>query len=458
MSALIYDGGVRESSFAQVAWRRKGIVITTVAVFAVTAALISSTLPKIYATSAKLLVAQPQDSQTFDAVQAAQVVARTYSDLLKSPNVAALVAGRIGGGATSGSIGGAVTIEPIAETQLIQITAEDRSPRRAQTIANAYADVFIQRSQVQLATTTKAKVGLADTAPLPSDAARPKPTLYTAIAALLGLGFGLGLAFLRDRLDTRLRTLEEIETVLNVPIIARVPRRGKTDVAIAAFTESYRVLRTNLQFATGEGAPRTIAVTSANEGEGKTTTSSQLALVTGATGTSVVAVEADMRRPNLQRYFVPDSPEPLRPGLSNFFLGGASINQIVHATTVPTVKFVPSGPTVPSLSGLMASERGPELVEQIAATGDMVIFDCPPLGLGADAATLAGLVDGVILVVDLETATKRSVTDALRQLAAVRAHVIGAVLNRDRTLEAVVYGYLEDGRSAARRAIEAGRR
>jgi capsular exopolysaccharide synthesis family protein len=350
-----------------------------------------------------------------------------------------------------------VAIEPVAETQLVRITAEDESPARAQKIANSYADVFVQRAETQLAGTTQAKVTLADEAALPDSPVRPKPTLYTLLAALVGLGLGLALAFLRDRLDTRMRTLDEIEGAFDVPVLARVPRRGKSDTSIAAFTEAFRLLRTNLQFSTPDGAPRTIAITSADEGEGKTTCTSQLTFVTAAAGTNIVAVEADLRRPALQRFFVPDTAEPLRPGLSNYVLGGAALTEIVHPTSVPTVGFVPSGPTVPSLSGLLESTRGRTVIADLGQTGDRVVFDCPPLGLGADAATIAGRVDGVLLVVNLETATQQSVRQALRQLESVRATVLGLVLNRDKSVEPVVYGYLEEGRQTARRTLGAGK-
>jgi len=434
----------KESNSLDVIWRRKLIVIATVLVFTVVTALVSTTLQKVYATSSSLLIAQPRDAQTFDAVQAAQVVARTYSNLLKSPNVAELVAQRLGGSATKNSVEGAVSIEPVAETQLVKITAEDPNPRRAKAIADAYADVFIDRARLGLSGTTKATVALADEAPLPDSPVRPKPVLYTLLGAILGLAAGLGLAFLRERFDTRLRSLDEIESSFDLPILARVPRRGKTETSIAAFTEAFRLLRTNLQFASSNGTPGTIAITSAREGEGKTTTTSQLALVTAATGTNVLVVEADLRRPGLQRFFTPDKTEPIRPGLSNYFLGGAALESIIHPTTVPTVDFVPAGPSVPSLSGLLESERGRTAIDDLGQAADMVLFDCPPLGLGADAATVASRVDGVILVVNLQTATEQSVRQAVRQLEAVRANVLGFVLNRDSSMEPVIYGYLED--------------
>lgn len=442
-----------QQTWLRVIWRRKWIVLATVVVFGVATALVSKSLQKVYATSSTLLVVQAKTQQSFDSVQAAQVVARTYGDILGSDTVAARVSERLDGTrAKKDAIRGAVSIETVPETQLIKVNAEDGDPKRAQQIANTYAGEFISYAATTLFPRTQATVSLAAPAPRPANPARPKPTLYTLLASLFGLAVGLGLAFLREQLDSRLRTFEEIEGAFDVPILARVPRRGKSDTSIAAFTEAFRVLRTNLQFAMPDGAPRTICVTSGDEGEGKTTTASQLALVTAATGTNVLAVEADLRRPGLQRFFAPNEREPLRPGLSNYFLGGAGLEEIIHATTVPTVEFVPAGPTVPSLSGLLESQRGRTAVDDLASQADMVLFDCPPLGLGADAATVAGRVDGVILVVDMEHATEQRVRNAMRQLEAVRGRLLGLVLNRDRSVEPVAYGYLEEADTTARGA------
>jgi receptor protein-tyrosine kinase len=447
-----------ESTYLEVIWRRKLIVVAVTLVFAGVTAGVSKTLPPVYSTGSSLLVVQTGEAQTFDAVQAAQVIARTYSDLLKSPNVASLVARRLGAGATTQSVAAAVTIEPIPETQLIRINVEDRNPRRAKSIADAYAAVFISRSQSILGPTVRYSVLLADRAPLPRQPARPKPVLYTIFGTMLGLVAGLGLAFLRERFDTRLRTLDEIESMFDIPVLTRIPRRGKSASSISAFSEAFRVLRTNLQFASPHGAPRTIAVTSTSESEGKTTTVAQLALATSATGVNVVVVEADVHRPELQELFAPTDDGPLRPGLSNYFLGGASLDEIIHPTTLPTIKLVPSGPAVPSLSGLLESRRGFPAIEHLAASGDLVLFDCPPLTLGADPATVAARVDGVILVVDLESATEKGVRQALGRLESVRARVLGFVLNRDRTVEGLdYYGYqLDEAKPVSRRKTRAG--
>jgi len=428
---------MKEETPLRVIWRHRWIVLATFLIFAVGTAIVSKALPKVYATSSTLVVSQSTDSATFDAVQAAQVTARSYADLIASPNIATQVARRLG--TTRDEVQAATSFEPKAETQLLKITAEDREPARAKAIADAYADVFVAYAAERLATTTKATVSLADAAPLPDRAARPKPTLYVALASILGLALGLALALLRERLDLRLRSPEDIERRFGLPVLARVPRRRRSESSALAFEEAFRVLRTNLQFATPDRPLQTIVVTSAGEGEGKTTVTSRLGAASGEIGAHVLLVDGDLRRPALQQAVMPDRLDPLRPGLSNYLLGGVSLLEVVHPSGRPGVELLPAGPLPPSLADLLESARGRGLIGGLRQCADLVLMDCPPLNVGADASVLAGRVDGVILVVDLEASTEQDIRQALRQLRAVRANVLGMVINRDRSAESRYY-------------------
>ena len=444
---------MRDETVLSVLWRRKWIVIVTFLVLSAGTAALSKSLPKIYATSSRLIVVQAQDASSFDAAQAAQVTARTYADLIANANFAQEVANRIGGGTTKDDIETATSFEAVTDTQLLKITAEDRSAAKAQRIANTYALVFVDYARTRLATTTKATVSLAAAAPLPDAPARPKPTLYTVLAGILGLVLGTALAFLRERLDFRFRSSEDIETRFDVPVLGRIPRRGKGEISVNNFTDAFRVLRTNLAFAAGERRLRTLVIASGLEGEGKTTTVVQLALANAEIGTSVLLVDADIRRPALEQAIVPNRTEPLEPGFGDYLVGRATLDEVIHPTGTSNVDLVPAGSapqssvpgdaTPPSLSDLLETRLGRTALGGFAASGDLVVLDTPPLSVGADAAVLAGRVDGVILVVDLEDSTEQSVRNALRQLEAVKANVLGLVLNRDRSAEATSgYEYL----------------
>lgn len=429
-----------DDTFLSIVWRRKAIVVGTMVLFAVVSAAVSVTLAKVYETSATLLIAQPSNAQTYDAVQAAQVSARTYGQIVTSPNIAQLVADRIPGATRAGLVG-EVSATPVAETQLLQITVADHNPARAKLIADTYASVFNQYVATRLTPVTRVAVSLADAAPLPSSPSKPNPKLYVLLAALLGLGVGVALAFLRHRLDSRVRGFEDLEAEFELPVLARIPRRGRSDASAHAFTDAFRLLRTNLQFAQPDHPPRTLAVTSARAGEGKSTTVTQLAMVSATAGGQVTVVEADIKRPSQQSFFRPDADGPLSPGLTALLVGGGDLQEAMHPTGMPSISLVPSGPHVPSLANLLESPHGRQVIDELGESSDLTLLDCPPLGVGADAATVAGRVDAVVLVVDMETATRESVRDGMRQLEAVRANVVGLVLNRDRSVTETSYGY-----------------
>ena len=447
---------VKNESPLAVIWRRKLIILSTFLLVVGSTAVLSKTLEKIYSTSSKLLVALQSDTQTFNTVQASQAIARSYAVVIDSPNIANLVAADLGGGTRGKDVRGATSFETIPQTQLLKITAEDPDPRRAQQIADAYATVFRDHAEANLSENTQATIAIADSAPLPSTPSRPRPTLYVMVAAILGLALGLVLAFLRERLDRRLRSSEDVEASFDVPVLGRIPRRGRSETSVAAFREASRILRTNLQFASPGGPLRSIAITSGREGEGKTTTVAQLAVASAEIGLRVIVVEGDLRRPALQKELMPDHPEPLRPGLSNYLVEAASLHDIIYPTGRPGIYFVPAGPLPPSPSALLESRRARTAVREIAGEADLVLVDCPPLNIGADASVVAGWVDGVIIVVDLQTSTDQSVRGALRQLEAVQGPTLGLVLNRDRGADVSRYDYYGpvDGQPDRARAAE----
>jgi capsular exopolysaccharide synthesis family protein len=436
--------------------RRKWIVIGVFLAFVVTTAVVSKTLQKVYATDSTLLVALPADRASFDSVQASQAIARSYADIIESPNVAQLVSERLPDRPTAQSILNETTFEPVEQTQLLRITVEDPSAQRAKQIADAWADVVTEYARARLQSTTGATVTIADRAPLPTSPARPKPTLYTLVAGMLGLALGLGLAFVRDRLDRRLRTSDDVEERFDVPVLARIARRGRSDQSVTAFREAYRILRTNLQFASQGARVRSIAVTSGQEGEGKTTSVAQLALSFAEIGLRVIVVEADFRRPALQKELMPDREEPLRPGFSNYLVEAVELDDVIFPTGRPNVEIVPAGPLPPSPSALLESRRGRTAVQELLNEADIVLIDCPPLTIGADASVIAGWVDGVMVVVDLQSSTYESVREALRQLDAVQADTLGLVLNRDRGAEPSSYDYYTPLATQAGQKAKAG--
>jgi capsular exopolysaccharide synthesis family protein len=202
-------------------------------------------------------------------------------------------------------------------------------------------------------------------------------------------------------------------------------RGGKSSGA----AESYRLARTNLQFTDVDDPLRSIVVTSPQPRDGKTTTCSNLALVFAEGGKRVTLVDGDLRRPGLQ-YLLDERP---REGLTNLLVGD-SLNG--HAQLSPdsdNLTILTSGPLPPNPADLLNSDRMRELIASLRAHSDMVVVDSPPVLAVADAAILATMVDGVVLVVDPNTTRLRDIRRAREMIEGVGGTIVGVIVNRAKT-------------------------
>jgi succinoglycan biosynthesis transport protein ExoP len=420
--------------------RKWTVLLTLIAVVLVTEG-VTKTLPRVYETTANLLVSQPGSVETFDVAEANEELARSYAQIFASPRFASQVASQVGGGLTRSSVQSAVSISSVPSTELIDVTADGAVPARAQQIANAYASTMV-RDAPQLAPNGKATLSLAAAAPLPTSPARPKPLLYGVVAAIVGLALGIALAFGRERFDVRLRSIDEIVAHVRLPMLADIPLRGSNPKSIGRFAEALRLLRTNLQFVSTQHPWRTLAVTSWAEGEGKTTVASQLASMTADSGTETLAVDGDVIRPELHRVLSNELLDAHEPGLTDYLSGSVGLEEALHTTRNEMLELLAAGGSVSSVSALLTSRSGSAAFSELLARCDVTIIDCPPLAVGADAPAIAARADGVLLVVDLAGATKTNLTAAVGRLEAVGAHIVGIAVNRDRGhARSSYYGY-----------------
>ena len=435
-------------------WRHKYILIATVLLFVVVTAFVSKVvLDDEFEATATMWVTQTQDTQSFDAVQAGQVLARTYSDVIESENVAALVARELPFETTRGEVKQSISVEALPETQLLEITAVSPDPGRAQLLANTYAQIVTEYARTDLEGAEGSSISLADRAVFPAQPARPLPTLYTLLAGLLGLVVGSALALLAAVLDTRVRSPEELAEIVGVPILAQVAL-ARNRRARQLNQEAYRVLRTNLDFVRPGQPLRSVAVVSPSESEGKSSAVLNLARAIAETGDTVVVVEGDMRRPTLQAALVPEASQPLTPGLSNYLSGLAELSDVIFSTDHPLISFLPSGPMPPAASALIDTERGRTLLRQLTDIADVTVVDTPPLSVGADASLLAASASETIAVVDLQRSSKKALRSAFGQLRLVGAELVGVILNRVReTGGESGYYYAEDPRVQRRRRL-----
>jgi tyrosine-protein kinase len=289
------------------------------------------------------------------------------------------------------------------------------------------------------------------TADVPGSPISPNPVRNGVLALMVGVALGVGFAFLRERLDDRLKTVHEAERRLGVPVLAAVPHVGKwrkleeTQLVMkeepkSPVAESYRTLGTNIQYLGSQQPMNVIMVTSATGGDGKTTTAANLGMVLAHAGKRVILLSADLRRPRLHQFFGLTNGV----GLSDALAGPTLLAGVVDDPGIDNLRVVNAGPMPNDPAALLGSSRMPEFLQALREVADFVIVDTPPVLAVADASILAPLVDGTIFVLDA-TRSKRSVTSQAReQLEKAGAKLVGSVYNNFDPTTAGRYPYYYD--------------
>lgn len=288
---------------------------------------------------------------------------------------------------------------------------------------------------------------------LPESPFAPQTLRNLVLGVIAGLALGVSLALLLEALDQSIPSVAELENATGVSNLAVVPSASKgsrrdsdgiisLDKPEAQAAEAYRTLRAALQFMTIDATIDVLQVTSANPGEGKTTTAANLAVAMAMTGRSVVVVDGDLRRPRLHERFGTTQG----PGLTNVVLGEIGPGEAEQGVsgTSGALSVVPSGPIPPFPSELLSHRAAYETVKALRATHDLVIIDSPPVLPVADALVISRLVDATILVANGRKTQRGAVAEAMELLRKVDAPVVGSVLNevkRRRWSRGYGYGY-----------------
>lgn len=335
----------------------------------------------------------------------------------------------------------------------LQLTAEhDRlqSDVDPNTVAARQSTIQDQMQQLQVAASSAKSRGryvLAAATP-PKAPISPKPARDAALALVFGLLIGLAVAFLRDYFDDTFRTKEDLDAVAGgVPVLGIVPaisdwRDRKTAVLesvthpSSAAAEAYRSLRTSLEFLGIDRKIHIIHITSSASGEGKSTTSANLAVSLARAGKHVVLVDCDLRRPRMHEFFGMDNSV----GFTSIILGTASIDEaLVPAPGIPGLMILASGPTPPNPSELLSTKTAQSKLEALARSADYVVVDSPPLLPVSDSVILARYAHATLLVVTARSTTRRALGRSLELLRQVEAPLEGIVFNG--VSQAATYGY-----------------
>jgi capsular exopolysaccharide synthesis family protein len=271
---------------------------------------------------------------------------------------------------------------------------------------------------------------------VPEKPSFPRKTRTMAAAILVGALLGACLALMRDRMDTRMRSVEEIQTLVGLPILGVVPAMSGRRTAIAramtvhldprsVVAEAYRTIRTAVYFGTNDAACKTILVTSPEPGDGKTTSASNLAIAIAQTGRTALLLDADFRKPTQHKNL--DIKDTV--GLSSVLAGREPLERAIQSTGVEGLDILPCGPIPGNPSEILNSREFGELIDALAARYDHIIFDSPPVNAVTDARILGAVCDATILVMRADKSTRKAGEHARNALLAVGARILGAIVN-----------------------------
>jgi capsular exopolysaccharide synthesis family protein len=433
--------------------RRWALVLTCVLVTVAAAAVVTMRMTPQYDSTARLFVSTPQTSAS-DAYTGglfSQERVLSYADLITGEQVAQRVVERLNLEQSASDVSEQLTSSVAPETVILEITATDPDPRRAQRLAGAVAEEFttmvpqLEKGPGQRRSPVKATV--VDEADVASEPVSPQPLRNIGLAAIVGLMLGVGIAVLREMLDTTFKSAEDVSAVTSTSLLGtiRFDSHAQKRPLITSLdnhaprVEAFRVLRTNLQFVDVDQSAKTFVVTSSVPEEGKTTTAANLAIALTQAGARVVLVEADLRRPKIADYF------RLEPavGVTTVLIGRLEVEHAIQPWGENGLAVITSGAIPPNPAELLQSNAMGELLDALRQRFDVVIIDAPPLLPVTDSALLAAQADGAMLVVRHGKTTHEQVRQSTERIAAVGGRLLGAVLNMapDKGPDAYSYGY-----------------
>jgi polysaccharide biosynthesis transport protein len=522
---MTVEGDSRHSStlrdYVDVVRRRKWIILQAVVVIPLVAVLLSTRQTKQYQATAGVLVnfndlsaAVTGTGSGSDVFQTPDRVAATDAQVAQTPPVAQAVARTLAlknrGWET---ILGETSVTPDLNSNVLYFSTTDPDPELATRIATEFArQATIYQSQLDTASLRTAIAGaqaslahltargetgsalyqklaqqvetLKTMAALkttnaqlirPAESAvqvSPRPFRNGVLGLFLGIVLGFGLAFLREALDTRVRTSDEIGERLGLPLLARLPepprrlRRENELVMVSDPTgpqsEAFRMLRTNLDFVRLDREARTIMITSAVEAEGKSTTAANLAAALARIGQRVVLVDLDLRRPFLHRFF----DLGRHPGLTHVAVGHADLDEalvpipLVSATGAimgtngngsgsrveGLLEVLGSGPIPPNVDEFVGTRAVADILDELRARADVVIVDSTPLLVVGDAMALTNAVDGIVVVTRMNVVRRPMLRELARVLNSSPAQKLGFVVTGAGGEESY-YGYESSYRS-----------
>lgn len=415
--------------------RKRWITVVALVVLGIAvAAGVTALIPKTYEAQSTSLVTVSSDgtnatgSSIYEGSQFTVQRVQSYTELATSPQVLAPVISTLRLNMTAEDLRQKVSAQSPQDTALLEVQVSDGNAGTAADIANAVAGEM--RTQIEKletpvgATQSRVNVTAVKPADPPQSPASPRLALDLALGLLVGAALGIIVAVIREQLDTRISTadeLHEITAAASLGEVAFVRAAGDRGSGARAWGSEFSSIRTNLRLSDADSSPRCVVVTSVLPDEGRTTTVGNLATILARSGSSVCLVEADLHRPKVAAYLGIENAV----GLADVLSGERTLDQALVAKGRLTV--LGAGTLVADPGGLLTSRAMEALLETLRGRYDFVLIDVPPLLSIADGAATARMADGAVLVVRHRHARREQIRQAVRLLSNADVRLLGTV-------------------------------
>lgn len=427
--------------YVRVLRRHLVFLVATTLIGLATGATIALLTPASYQASAQLYVSVRADSdarasELSQGTRFAQQAVQSYVDIVGSSIVLDPVIETLNLPESVDSLATRVHATVPTASVVMTITATDPSPAQAARTANAVADSFTSVVSEQLEQSTadgisRVRVSTLESAQVPLSPVAPNVPLSLGLGGLVGLLLGVGVVVLREVLDTRIHEVTDVEQITGAPTLGstmRDPDATRRPLVVGtvpgARSEAYRALRTSVQFLKIGNEPLVLTITSAGQGEGKSTTAANLALALAETGAHVALVDADLRRPRVADYFGVEGGA----GLADALADRVAPSDVIQRWAQSTLFLLTAGTAPPNPAELLGSDAMGSLVAELRAAFDVVIIDAPPVLPVTDAAVVARLTNGCLLIAAAELTSRQRLASAKASLVAAGSHVLGTVV------------------------------
>ena len=422
--------------------RRHWILIVAVTLAGVlAAAAVSALVRPTYTAETQLFVAIQGSGSTTELQEGntfGQARVQSYLKTVASPMVLQPAIDSLGLSESAETLGSRVEASADINTVLIDIRVADDSPAQAAALAQAIAGSLIRAVEnlEKPSTGGPSPVNLSVTKPAtaPATPSSPNTPLNLFVGLMVGLALALLIAFTRSVLDKKIAGEAELRRVTQAPLLGvisfdqeAIKKPLLTQASPeSARAESFRRLRTNIQFTNIPGRSKVVLVTSSIPGEGKTTTAINLAIALAQAGQSVCLIDADLRHRSVAQYLGLDANR----GLTTALLGAGDVDEFLQPSGEDRLLVLAAGAIPPNPSELLGAEEIKQVLDRLASRFDAVIIDAPPLLPLTDAAVLSQHVGGVVVVVGAQELRAEELESSLSSLRMVGANLVGVVMNR----------------------------